>query len=193
MFNIICVTISILCGLSFIELLYPHAKNLSNQLYQVAILTTAFLVGIKYYFGPDIMIYVPMYEEIQTPIELLHNSESSEYEIGFLFYISICQHWLKLNFWSMTLIITILYFFALHLIIRKLPALKTFALFSIIFLQTNLIFFEYRQCTAWQACLQISTQLGPSAGVMPVKWTQSAPSKILSQSKSSGLASWIAE
>lgn len=148
MFNIICVTISILCGLSFIELLYPHAKNLSNQLYQVAILTTAFLVGIKYYFGPDIMIYVPMYENIQTPIELLHGNISSKYEIGFLFYISICQHWLKLNFWSMTLIITILYFLAIHLIIRKLPTLKTFALFSIIFLQTNLIFFEYRQCMA---------------------------------------------
>ena len=31
------------------------------------------------------------------------------------------------------------------------------------------------------------------AGVIPVKWNQSAPSKILSQSKSSGLASWIAE
>ena len=34
--------------------------------------------------------------------------------------------------------------------------------------------------------LQISTTFAPSAGVMPVKWNQSAPSKIASQSKSSG-------
>ena len=148
MFNIICVTITILCGLSFIELLYPNAKNLSNQLYQVAILTTAFLVGIKYYFGPDIMIYVPMYETIQTPIDLYYNPNPSRYEIGFRFYCSICKHWLGLNFWAMTASITILYFTSLHLVLRQLPALKTFALFTIIFLQTNLVFFEYRQCMA---------------------------------------------
>lgn len=148
MFNIICATISILCGLSFIELLYPNAKNLSNQLYQLAILTTTFLVAIKYYFGPDIMIYVPMYEEIQTPKDLLLRPNPSEYEIGFLIYISICKHWLHCSFWTMTTIITILYFSALHLLIRKLPTLKTFSLFAIIFLQTNLIFFELRQCLA---------------------------------------------
>ena len=135
MFNIICATISILCGLSFIELLYPNAKNLSNQLYQLAILTTTFLVVIKYYFGPDIMIYVPMFEEIQTPKDLLLKPNSSEYEIGFLFYCAICKHWLNCNFWAMTAIITIVYFITLHTLIRKLPALKTFALFTIIFLR----------------------------------------------------------
>lgn len=148
MFNIICVTITILCVFSFIELLYPHAKNLSNQLYQIAILITAFLIGIKYYFGPDIMIYVPMYETIQTPTDLLSNPNPSRYEIGFRLYCAICKHWLNLNFWSMTVIITVLYFYAIHLVIKQLPALKTFALFSIIFLQTNLVFFEYRQCMA---------------------------------------------
>lgn len=148
MFNIICITISILCGLSFIELLFPNAKNLSNQLYQIAILTTTFLVAIKYYFGPDIMIYVPMYENIETPQNLLSRPNQSEYEIGFLLYCAICKHWLGANFWTMTAIISILYFISLHLIIRKLPVLKTFALFSIILLQTNLVFFEYRQCMA---------------------------------------------
>ena len=50
-----------------------------------------------------------------------------------------------------------------------------------------------RAFAALQASTHIATQFSPSAGVMPVKWNQSAPSKILSQSKSSGLASWIAE
>ncbi len=148
MFNIICATISILCGLSFIELLYPNAKNLSNQLYQLAILITAFLVAIKYYFGPDISIYVPMYENIKPLKELLFTPNTSDYEIGFLMYISICKHWLGLSFWAMTASITIIYFTTLHLLLRKLTTFKTFALFSIIFLQTNLIFFEFRQCLA---------------------------------------------
>lgn len=148
MFNIICATISILCGLSFIELLYPNAKNLSNQLYQLAILITAFLVAIKYYFGPDISIYVPMYESIPTLRDLLSTPNTTDYEIGFLIYISICKHWLGLSFWAMTATITVIYFTTLHLLLRKLTAFKTFALFSIIFLQTNLIFFEFRQCLA---------------------------------------------
>ena len=29
-----------------------------------------------------------------------------------------------------------------------------------------------------QACPQVSTRLGPTAGIIPVKWNQSAPSKI---------------
>ncbi|MBR6520955.1 MAG: EpsG family protein, partial [Paludibacteraceae bacterium] len=148
MFNIICITISILCGLSFIELLYPNAKNLSNQLYQLAILITGFLVSIKYYFGPDIVIYVPMYENIKTLQELLFQPNTSDYEIGFLIYLSICKHWLGLSFWAMTTSITIIYFTTLHLLLRKLTSFKTFALFAIIFLQTNLIFFEFRQCLA---------------------------------------------
>ena len=148
MFNIICITISILCGLSFIELLYPNAKTLSNQLYQLAILITGFLVSIKYYFGPDIVIYAPMYENIKTLQELLFQPNTSDYEIGFLIYLSICKHWLRLSFWAMTASITVIYFTTLHLLLRKLTSFKTFALFSIIFLQTNLIFFEFRQCLA---------------------------------------------
>ncbi len=148
MFNIICITISILCGLSFIELLYPNAKNLSNQLYQLALLITTFLVAIKYYFGPDIAIYVPMYENIKPLKDLLFTPNTSDYEIGFLAYISICKHWLGLNFWAMTASITVIYFSTLHLLLRRLTTFKTFALFSIIFLQTNLIFFEFRQCLA---------------------------------------------
>lgn len=148
MFNIICITISILCGLSFIELLYPNAKNLSNQLYQLAIIITGFLVAIKYYFGPDIVIYVPMYENIKPLKELLFFPNTSDYEIGFLIFISICKHWLGLNFWAMTAFITIIYFLSLHTLISRLTTFKTFALFSIIFLQTNLIFFELRQCLA---------------------------------------------
>ena len=42
---------------------------------------------------------------------------------------------------------------------------------------------------AMQAWRQASTILGPRAGVMPVKWNQAAPSKIRSQSNSSGFAS----
>ena len=50
-----------------------------------------------------------------------------------------------------------------------------------------------RALAALQAWRQASTRLGPRAGVMPVKWNHSAPSKILSQSKSLGSDSWMAE
>ena len=42
---------------------------------------------------------------------------------------------------------------------------------------------------AMQASLQMAIMLAPRAGVMPVKWNQSAPSKTLSQSKSEEEAS----
>ena len=41
---------------------------------------------------------------------------------------------------------------------------------------------------ALHASKQIAATLSPSAGVIPVKWNQSAPSKILSQSKSAVVA-----
>ena len=43
------------------------------------------------------------------------------------------------------------------------------------------------------ASRQIAATVSFNAGVIPVKWNQSAPSKILAQSKSSGVASEIAE
>ena len=46
---------------------------------------------------------------------------------------------------------------------------------------------------ALQASLQISTTFAPRAGVIPVKWNQSTPSKIASQSKSEVDAFAIAE
>ena len=50
-----------------------------------------------------------------------------------------------------------------------------------------------RAFAALTASRQIAATLSPSAGVMPVKWNQSAPSKILSQSKSAVVAVAIAE
>ena len=148
MFNIICITITILCVLSLTELLYPTHKNFSNQIYLIALFSTAFLSTIKYYFGPDIFIYVPMYEEIPRIEEILSPGFKSKYEIGFLIFCSICNHWFGLSFWWMTVIIDILFFIALHLVLKQLPYLRTFALFAIILLETNLIFFELRQCLA---------------------------------------------
>ena len=46
---------------------------------------------------------------------------------------------------------------------------------------------------ALQASKQISATLSPSAGVIPVKWNQSAPSKISSQLKSAVVAVAIAD
>ena len=46
---------------------------------------------------------------------------------------------------------------------------------------------------ALQASKQISATLSPSAGVIPVKWNQSAPAKISSQLKSAAVAVTIAE
>lgn len=148
MFNIICFTISILCVLSLVELLYPSHRNFSNQIYLVAIITTAFISSVKYYFGPDILIYVPMYEDIPSLQELLSPNFESKYEIGFLIFCSICNHLLGLSFWGMTVVIDLLFFIALHLVLKKLPYLRTLALFSVILLETNLIFFELRQCLA---------------------------------------------
>ena len=148
MFNIICITTTILCILSLIELLYPTHKNFSNQIYLIAIIFTTFITSIKYYFGPDIFIYVPMYEEIPTIQELLAPGYRSKYEIGFLLFCSICNHVLGLSFWWMTVIIDVLFFLALHMVLKKIPYLRTLALFAIILLEKNLVFFELRQCLA---------------------------------------------
>ena len=52
--------------------------------------------------------------------------------------------------------------------------------------------YEY-EMLAFNASRQMSATLSPRAGVIPVKWNQSAPLKISSQLKSSDLASAIAE
>ena len=49
-----------------------------------------------------------------------------------------------------------------------------------------------RAFAALTASRQIAATLSPSAGVMPVKWNRSAPSKILSQSKSAAVGCAVA-
>ncbi|MFI3297387.1 MAG: EpsG family protein [bacterium] len=148
MFNFVCLTVVILACLSIVELMFPSQKRLSNQLYIIGLLTTAFLTIIKYYYGPDIATYVPMYEDIPLPSVILSPSYITDYEKGFLLFCSICNHYLHMSFWAMTMVIAVIYLTVIHLVINRLTNLKTFALFFLVFLQTNLIFVELRQCLA---------------------------------------------
>ncbi len=148
MFNFVCLTVVILACLSIVELIFPSQKRLSNQLYIIGLLTTAFLTIIKYYYWADITVYVPMYEEIPLPSAILSPSYTTDYEKGFLLFCSICNHYLHMSFWAMTVVIAVIYLTVIHLVINRLTYLKTFALFFLVFLQTNLIFVELRQCLA---------------------------------------------
>lgn len=109
------------------------------------ILSTLFL--IRYYYGPDIMSYVPHYENIASPLTLFHHPEQMTFEWGYEMFCSVL-HLIGISYWGMTAVITILYFTALTLLFRFLTAHRLFALSCVVLFDYSLIYAQNRQCLA---------------------------------------------
>lgn len=146
---LILIPIIITAFFSVIELNIPNQKRLQNQLYQIVFYTVFFIVGIKYYYGPDIHLYVPLYENIESPLYIWKNGSSvgKGIEIGYLYYCSILK-WIGCNFWLFTFSITCIYFYAIYQCFKHIEKYKITALFALTVFESNILFFEFRQAIA---------------------------------------------
>ena len=126
-----------------VDLLCKDYPKLQRQIYPIFFVAIYFLVVIRYYYGPDIWIYVHHYEEIELP----PYDWKTVFELG---YEHFCYwlHKLGVSYWGMTAIITTLYFAALAFLFHGLPNFRLFAFSSVFLLDYNLVFAENRQCLA---------------------------------------------
>ncbi len=146
---LILIPIIITAFFSVIELNIPNQKRLQNQLYQIVFYTVFFIVGIKYYYGPDIHLYVPLYENIESPWYIWQNGShiGKGIEIGYLYYCSIFK-WIGCNFWLFTFSITCIYFYSIYQCFKHIEKYKITALFALTVFESNILFFEFRQAIA---------------------------------------------
>ena len=120
-------------------------KDLSCLLFFLIV----FIVGIKYYYGPDIHFYVPLYESIGSVSEVWKNGRTlyPDTEIGYLILCSFFKG-LGLSYWGFTLFICLLYFYAIFRLFGKLKSHRSLALFALTVFESSLMYFEFRQCIA---------------------------------------------
>jgi EpsG family len=144
--NLMLLPIFVMSLFSLIEFLFPDQRRMNNQLFKLAFFIVYSIIAVKYYYGPDIRLYVPLYDKIESPWDIFLNGTvvGSNVEIGFVFFCSIFK-WLGFSFWFFTFTITSIYFLAIYKLFNKLDKYKTFALFALVVFEANILFFEYRQ------------------------------------------------
>jgi hypothetical protein len=105
--------------------------------------------AIKYYYGPDIIFYISLYESNASSLNLVRNafSEAAFGEWGFYYFCALMKFF-GASFWTMTAVITVLYFGAVFALFKKVERYRTFALFLLVIMDYNLLAYEYRQCLA---------------------------------------------
>ena len=72
---LIILPVIILCVFSFVEFLFPYQERLRIQVYRLAFFISYFIVAIKYCYGPDIALYIPLFENVETPNFILKNGK----------------------------------------------------------------------------------------------------------------------
>ena len=145
--NIFLYLYIIIFCLSLVEFIFPKYHAVNRQVFHVAFGLSFIIFAIKYYFGPDILTYVPLYDNIGTPAQVLRGETFSSYEIemGYALFCSILKY-LGASFWMMTLVVTTFYFFTLYFVLNHIKQYKTFALLILFILDSNLVIYEFRQC-----------------------------------------------
>lgn len=137
------ILILILFPLAILELVFRKSEWTCKILYQIAFFATFFVVVIKYYYGSDITLYVPLYRDLDE-----FSIWGNEYfEPGFLFFLKCCKA-IGMSFWWMTALISCLYFWVLWRLFEYIPKYRVLALLILVAFDYNLLFYELRQCIA---------------------------------------------
>lgn len=147
--NLMLLPILVMAFFSVVEFLFPNQRRFGNQIFHIAFLAVYAIVSAKYYYGPDIITYVPFYENLPSPLEILSNDmvRKESYEIGFTLFCSVCK-WLGCSFWLFSFFITTIYFGVIYKLFKKIPDHKCFALLILTLFEANILFFEFRQSLA---------------------------------------------
>lgn len=186
--NYTVLIIMVAIGVGFLDLLTDRWPVLQRQLFSITLVGIYFMFAILYYYGPDIWTYVPYYEDICTPSQLIKDpSLSKPFELGYGMFCSLL-HWIGVSYWGLTVIIKSLYFIAIGMLLHRLPKRQMFALACIVLIDRDLITHENRQCLAvtffifmilllinrkylWALICATVTVLMHKTGVMPIGLT----------------------
>ena len=80
--NIVSILLLVLFILSLTDFLFVNQPKLAQQLYRLSFFVTFFFVSIKYYYGVDIALYIPLYEKVESPMYILKDGDASDGEFG---------------------------------------------------------------------------------------------------------------
>ncbi len=134
---------------SLTDFVFYEKKRLHKYIYRFTFCVLLFLVAIKYYYGPDIALYVPLYDGMQDVFFVIKEKAYIDeyFEPGYIFFLSILKTF-GISFWMTTVLITLIYFYAIYKVFQNLKSFHVFALFLLFLFDSNLIIYEYRQCLA---------------------------------------------
>lgn len=143
------IIIFVIGMLSISDFIYPNQKKLYHDVaFKMAFLFFCIAVSIKYYVVPDISIYLPLYESLIDFSAVWEKLTTQSYvESGFIVYCGILN-FLGCDYWTMTFIISIFYFYTIYKVLTKITSCKTFALLMIAYSEQFLYLTEYRQSIA---------------------------------------------
>ncbi len=85
------VIILVMMAFAIASLCLLHHERANRQLYCVAFAAFAILICAKYYYGPDIISYVPYYESVESVSKILSGEYDDRFEIGFALFCSIAH------------------------------------------------------------------------------------------------------
>ncbi|MBR1481296.1 MAG: EpsG family protein [Paludibacteraceae bacterium] len=145
--NLITLILCIAMAFGFSDFLTERSPRLQRDIYYVAFGVVAFLFTIKYYYGPDILSYVPFYEKIPPIGQILAHPDKIPYtfEPGFAIFCRILKDW-GVSFYWMTAIVSLFYFGVIALLFKNIDRKRSFALAILVVLDYKCIFATYRQC-----------------------------------------------
>jgi len=130
-----------------IEWLLVGFERMQRDVFKVAFVVVALLFTAKYYYGPDITTYVPLYDSIGGIDRFIAGKYPTSYEVGYVAFCAIC-HSFGLSYWGMTVVLSLLFFTAVYCLVRRLRRGCTMALALIVIMNPDLIYAQFRQCLA---------------------------------------------
>lgn len=145
--NLITLISVILLAAMALEWLLAGFERIQNDVFKIVFCVVAVLFTAKYYYGPDITTYAPLYDEIGNLRSFFAGNYPTSYEVGYVFYCSFC-HSLGLSFWGMTALLSVSLFIALYCLVKRLRYGQVMALTLIVIMNPDLIYAQFRQCLA---------------------------------------------
>jgi len=130
-----------------IEWLLAGFERMQRDVFKLVFCVVAVLFTVKYYYGPDIATYVPLYDMIGDLDKYRSGDRVDGFEIGYVIFCATCNS-LGLSFWGMTVVVSLLIFTALYCLIRRLRYGQMMAFALIVIMNPDLIYAQFRQCLA---------------------------------------------
>ena len=135
----------VVLGAGALDFLLDGNERAQNVLYKVTFFAVWFLFVIRYYYGPDIATYVPVYENMRPWYWYLHHPDDCRFEHGYMVFSAMIKD-LGFSYYWLTVVITTLYFGIIALLFKRIKLHKTLALTILVMFDFNLIYAENRQC-----------------------------------------------